>query len=222
MNETAHILIIDDDKRLRKLLAQYLVRENFTVSEAMNAADAEDFLKLVQVDAMIMDVMMPHKNGDVFTQELRQKGNATPILMLTAKGDTDSRIIGLEAGADDYLAKPFEPKELLLRLNNLLKRQQTPAQNITFGPYTYQLKTKVLIKDGTPIALTGAEQSLLYIFLMHLNQEISREQLAAALNLDNTRSIDVQVTRLRKKLEPDESTSFIQTIRGKGYKLICT
>lgn len=219
MNEKS-ILIVDDDTRLRQLLKTYLEHNDFIVTEAANAADAEDLLKYLKPDALIMDVMMPQKNGDILTKELRQKGLTTPILMLTAKGDTDSRINGLEAGADDYLPKPFEPKELLLRLNNLLKRQMASKSIISFASYQYNPQTHLLTSNNTPISLTSAEQTLLEILVNHLNQDISRDQLAAAMNVENERTIDVQITRLRKKIDPDNH--FIQTIRGKGYRLIST
>lgn len=218
-----HVLIIDDDTRLRQLLGQYLTRNGFIVSEASDPLEAEHFLDLVRVDALVMDIMMPHKNGDVFTRELRGKGITTPILMLTAMGDTTSRITGLEAGADDYLPKPFEPKELLLRLTNLLKRNITQNQSqIALGPYQYFPKTGHLTLDNTPIALTSAEQTLLNLLMKHLNTVVSRESLAQWMDVDNERTVDVQITRLRKKLDPDSKLNFIQTIRGKGYRVIAT
>ncbi len=220
MNEN-HILIIDDDTRLRQLLDQYLTRNGFIVSEAANPLEAEHFLNLVRVDAMVMDIMMPQKNGDVFTKELRQKGVTTPILMLTAMGDTNSRITGLEAGADDYLPKPFEPKELLLRLTNLLKHNVVQNQpQIALGPYQYFPKTGHLSLNNTPISLTSTEQTLLDLLMKHLNTVVSRDSLAQWLNVDNERSVDVQITRLRKKLDPDSKLNFIQTMRGKGYRVI--
>ena len=220
---TKHILIVDDDTRLRQLLKSYLMQHAFAISEAANANEAEDILKYIKPDAIIMDIMMPKKNGDVLTHELRQKGVMTPILILTAKGDTNSRVAGLEAGADDYLSKPFEPKELLLRLNNLMKRQMQLDKTVfTFGPYTYQLQTGILKKEGTPIALTTVEQTLLTCLVQQNNQIVSREILADQLHLENIRTIDVQITRLRKKLDTDTNEHFIQTIRGKGYRLIST
>ena len=142
--QSNHVLIVDDDTRLRQLLAKYLANNGYFVSESPSAIEAEDFLNLVHVDAIIMDIMMPHKNGDIFTQELRKKSLTTPILMLTAMGDTDSRITGLEAGADDYLPKPFEPKELLLRLGNLLKRHTPPKIQVSLGPYQYHTQSHIL------------------------------------------------------------------------------
>lgn len=218
-----HILVVDDDTRLRQLLKSYLAQNDFTVSGAANADEAEDLLHYLKPDAIVMDIMMPKKNGDVLTQELRQQGLTTPILILTARGDTASRISGLEAGADDYLPKPFEPKELLLRLNNLIKRQiQLDSTDFTFGPYSYQLQTGVLKKEGKPISLTNAEQTLLTYLVQQNNQVVSREILAQQLHLENIRTVDVQITRLRKKLENTPHEHIIQTIRGKGYRLIST
>jgi len=217
-----HILIVDDDTRLRQLLAKYLANNGYFVSEAPSAIEAEDFLNLVRVDAIIMDIMMPHKNGDIFTQELRKKGLTTPIIMLTAMGDTNSRITGLEAGADDYLPKPFEPKELLLRLGNLLKHH-TPAQlQLPLGPYQYNTQSHLLKKGAKIIALTHTEQTLFENLIQHLNDVVSREQLATSLNLENVRTVDVQINRLRKKLDPTSELNLIQSIRGKGYKVVST
>jgi len=214
------VLIVDDDTRLRQLLHAYLQQNGFLVSEASDADEAEDLLKYLRPDAIIMDIMMPKKNGDILTKELRQRNISTPILILTARGDTDSRIIGLEAGADDYLPKPFEPKELLLRLHNLLKRQTPQQGTITFGPYAYDTQTHVLKQNDTVIPLTNAEQLLLDVLIKHLNQDVSREELADTLHLDNTRTIDVQIKRLRQKLGTDSTFNYVQTIRGKGYRLV--
>ena len=218
-----HILIVDDDTRLRQLLKSYLMQNDFVVSEAANAQEAEDLLKYLKPNVIVMDVMMPNKNGDVLTRELRQKNCLIPILILTARGDSASRIIGLEAGADDYLSKPFEPKELVLRLNNLLKHQiQLNQTEFTFGSYTYQLQAGILKQGDTNIPLTNVEQTLLSCLIQQNNQVVSREALAEQLHLDNIRTVDVQVTRLRKKLKENGSEHFIQTIRGKGYRFINT
>ena len=218
-----HVLIVDDDKRLRQLLKDYLAQNDFVVSEAANARDAEDLLRYLKPDVIVMDIMMPEKNGDVLTKELRQKGVVIPILILTARGDSASRIAGLEVGADDYLPKPFEPKELVLRLNNLLKRQAQLDETVfSFGPYSYNLSSGVLKKGKEQLALTTAEQALLTFLIHQNNQIVSREMIAAHLNLENVRTVDVQITRLRKKLETAPTEHFIQTIRGKGYRLIST
>lgn len=214
-----HLLIIDDDKKLRQLLDQYLTRCGFFVNEVENPEQAEKALDLFSFDAIIMDVMMPVQNGIAYTQILRKRGIKTPILMLTAMGDTLSRISGLEAGADDYLAKPFEPKELLLRLNNLLKHSPV-VDEATFGPFHYA--NEQLTKLGKHIKLTTAENNLLKIFIKFANQSVSREELARQTQSKSLRTIDVQVARLRQKIENEpKKPLFIQSIRGKGYKLIC-
>ena len=218
-----HILVIDDDTRLRKLLKKYLSENNFEVSEAANAQEAKDLLNLFSFSILIMDVMMPGQNGQDLTKELRQNNMEVPILMLTAMGDIDNRILGLEAGADDYLPKPFEPKELLLRINNILKRQiqQEIKTEILFGDCSYDSKTGKLTKNNAPVLLTGAEQDLLKILVSKIGNPISREEIAQSLETDNLRAIDVQITRLRRKIETDiKKPICIQTLRGQGYILV--
>lgn len=217
-----HILIVDDDIRLRKLIQKYLTQNGFTVSEASKPSEASDLLKLFKFDAIIMDVMMPEQDGISYTAKLRKSDLTTPILILTAKGDSQSRITGLESGADDYLAKPFEPKELLLRLTNLIKRHMSDTKKqIIFGPYTYIFETKQLKMNDDIISLTSAEQELLEIMLNHANDALSREDLAEMTHQENARTIDVQITRLRKKIESDaKAPVFIQTVRGKGYRFV--
>ena len=214
-----HLLIVDDDEKLRRLLNQYLTRSGFVITEAGNPQQAAELLKLFSFDAMVMDVMMPLQNGVAYTKELRQKGFMTPILILTAMGDTNNRISGLEAGADDYLSKPFDPKELLLRLQNLLKHHQHHQNKISFGEFSYQ--NGHLSKAGQPINLTTSEQILLEALLQSINQPVAREELARQIHLESPRTIDVQIARLRHKIEKDIKHPFwIQTVRGKGYKLV--
>ena len=216
-----HLLVVDDDKRLLQLLKQYLSKAGFTVSVAESPVDAEELLKLLTFDAIVMDVMMPQTNGVEYTQTLRQKGLKTPILMLTAMGDVESRITGLEAGADDYLAKPFDPKELLLRIKNLLKHRESTNDVIDFGTFSYNKVTGTLTNGQTPICLTGSEQQLLGILAASVNTVLTREELAQKMQTDSVRTIDVQITRLRRKIEPDpKHPVWIQAIRGKGYKLV--
>ena len=218
-----HILVIDDDTRLRRLLKKYLSENNFEVSEAANAQEAKSLLNLFTFSILIMDVMMPGQNGQDLTKELRQNKIDIPILMLTAMGDIDNRISGLEAGADDYLPKPFEPKELLLRINNILKRQiqQEIRTEILFGDCSYDSKTGKLTKNNIPVLLTGAEQDLLKILISKIGNPISREEIAQSLETDNLRAIDVQITRLRRKIETDiKKPICIQTLRGQGYILV--
>ena len=214
-----HLLIVDDDEKLCRLLDQYLTRSGFVVTRAENPKEAEELLKLFSFDAIVMDVMMPYQNGVEYTHILRQKGLKTPILMLTAMGDTLSRISGLEAGGDDYLSKPFDPKELLLRLKNLLKHTSGATDSFAFGPFIY--KNGCLQKNGKKIDLTTAEQNLLMVLMQQLNQPIMREELARQTQTKTPRTIDVQITRLRQKIEEDMKHPFwIQTVRGKGYKLV--
>lgn len=223
MTRLPHILVIDDDARLRRLLKKYLADNNFIVSEAGNPDEAHDLLDLFIFDLIIMDIMMPGMNGLDFTKQLRENGFSTPILMLTAMGDSDTRITGLENGADDYLPKPFEPRELVLRLNNILKRVALIKQtdDIYFGPYRYNMEKNSLTQHDAPVSLTTAEQDLLKALALKANETISREELGDLLKTDNLRSIDVQITRLRKKIEPDiKKPLYIQTVRGQGYTLV--
>ena len=218
-----HILVVDDDTRLRRLLKKYLSENNFCVSQTSNAQEAKSLLNLFSFSLLVMDVMMPGQNGQDLTKELRENNIDVPILMLTAMGDIDNRISGLEAGADDYLPKPFEPKELLLRINNILKRQiqKEIKTKILFGDCVYELKTGRLTKEETPILLTSAEQDLLKILAGKIGEPISREEIASILKTDNLRAIDVQITRLRKKIETDiKKPICIQTVRGQGYILV--
>ncbi len=217
----AHLLVIDDDERLRALLGKYLSQAGFQVTLAEEARRAEELLKLFCFDCLIMDVMMPFKSGIEFTQELRKKNFTTPILMLTAMGETNQRILGLECGADDYLVKPFDPKELVLRLKNLLKRSATQPDMVSFGPFQYHCQKLCLTKGNSPIHLTTVQQQLLHTLAKHPNTPVSREELAEAIHTPLERTVDVQITRLRHQIEEDpKHPVWIQTVRGKGYKLI--
>jgi len=225
-NERPHILVIDDDLRLRNLLQRYLQENAYAVSAAKDAENARMFISLYQFDLLIIDVMMPNESGIEFLQKLRSENNV-PAIVLTAMGETQDRISGLEAGADDYLPKPFEPKELLLRINNILKRipsQESEKQKILkMGEFVYNLQTKELkYKNSEIVHITPIEQTILNILGQKNGQIFSREKLAEMLGSgQNSRSIDVQITRLRKKIEKDsKNPRYLQTIRGKGYMLI--
>ncbi len=223
METTPHLLIIDDDRRLRRLIKKYLSDNGFQISEAANSEETKSLLELFQFSLLIMDVMMPGQNGQDLTKELRTNGFDTPILMLTAMGDIDNRISGLEAGADDYLSKPFDPKELLLRINNILKRQkqQETSVEIYFGDCCYNPKNHRLTQNDIPVLLTSAELELLKILVQKAGQTVTREDLSAMLETDNERAVDVQITRLRKKIETDiKKPLCIQTVRGQGYMLV--
>lgn len=221
-----HILVVDDDARLRQLLQQYLGDQGFFISTAASAAEAETVLTTFTVDGMVLDVMMPGETGIAFATRLKDQSGAPPILLLTARGEADDRIEGLEAGAADYLAKPFAPRELVLRVKNMLARPATrPATTtekaVRFGPYRFVLGQNLLTMDGAPIYLTSSECDCLRILAEAAGTPVSREDMAAALgDVQNTRSIDVQINRLRKKIEPQPGKPmYLQTIRHAGYVL---
>ncbi len=219
-----HILVVDDDDRLRSLLRQYLSDQGFFVSEAENTTEAREILAMFAIDALVLDVMMPGETGVTFAQALRAQGAHMPVLMLTALGEADDRIAGLEAGASDYLAKPFAPRELVLRLENLLKRQPKPAneKQLKFGEYALDSATGRLSGANGVVYLTGSEQECLKILAEHAPQPVARSRMAQLLgDVTNERSVDVQINRLRKKIEPNPAKPiYIQTIRHAGYALI--
>lgn len=220
-----HILVVDDDERLRQLLSQYLTEQGFLVSTATDAAAARDILKYLSYDLIICDVMMPGEDGVSMTRSLKKDRFATPILLLTALGETESRITGLEAGADDYLPKPFEPRELLLRIHAILRRiaARPPEEKteIRFGRWLLDLGRGELVDGADRLLLTQVEHTLLKALASKKGEVITREELAGLCNLDAAeRTIDVQVTRLRKKIEEDPKLPrYVQTVRGKGYVL---
>jgi two-component system, OmpR family, phosphate regulon response regulator OmpR len=216
-----HILVIDDDRRLRELLRKYLVDQNFLVSTAENAADAEAKLASLAFDVLIVDVMMPGEDGMSLTKRIRHSVG-TPILMLTAMDDIDDRIEGLESGADDYLSKPFEPRELVLRIHNILRRSDAPRTAggaVQFGPYRFDADRMELWRGEDLVALTGREASLLRVFAMQPDVTLTRYKLSQQSGAGE-RTIDVQVTRLRRKIEDDPRTPrYLQTVWGEGYVL---
>lgn len=219
-----HILVVDDDDRIRSLLSRFLRENGFVVATAKDGMNALAVLKEALFDALVVDVMMPHKNGLELTQELRATSNI-PILLLTALGETDDRIKGLESGADDYLPKPFEPKELVLRLKAILRRRENvnrKIEGIRIGPWEFIPDEEIIrAESGGTVKLTTVEARLLDILSRHAGMILSREELARLCGMDgNDRTIDVQVTRLRKKIEEDTRVPrYIQTIRGQGYLL---
>lgn len=220
-----HILVVDDDERLRQLLSQFLTSRDFLVTTATDAADARQKLKYLQYDLIVLDVMMPDEDGLSLTKSLKAEKLLTPVLLLTALGEIESRIHGLEAGADDYLAKPFEPRELLLRMHAILRRvaAKPVEQNeaICFGKWTLDLERGELVDGNERLPLTQVEHTLLKALSSRKGEVVSREELAHLCEMDAAeRTIDVQVTRLRKKLEEDPKLpKYIQTVRGKGYVL---
>ena len=221
-----HILVVDDDTRLRSLLQRFLRECGFYVSVAKDAASAREMMAVYRFDLLIVDIMMPNESGLEFLERLRMD-NAVPVILLTAMGETQDRIAGLEVGADDYLPKPFEPKELVLRINNILKRSWQEfvevKDKLSLGECVYDLQTKKLtLRNGNLIHITPVEQSLLNVLGVKLGHIFTREKLAEMLGAgQNPRSIDVQITRLRKKIESDSrNPRYLQTVRGKGYMLL--
>ncbi len=228
----AHLLIVDDDERIRSLLAKFLIKHGFLVSAARDAAHARRLLSGLEFDLIVMDVMMPGEDGVSLTRAIRET-SATPILLLTAKGETEDRISGLEAGADDYLSKPFEPRELLLRINAILRRMPEPEHDETvpkvlhLGPIRYDIERGELWHGTEPVRLTATESQLMRIFAAQPGEAITRAKLVEDLgrgsaggNGAQERAVDVQITRLRRKLEQDpKQPRYLQTVRGAGYML---
>lgn len=221
-DDAMHLLVVDDDTRIRNLLKQYLTENGFRVTVAGTAADARRMIAGIEFDLIILDVMMPGENGVDLTRSLRADRDV-PILMLTALSETESRIVGLEAGADDYLPKPFDPRELILRINNILRRggpHDVPkVEQIVFGPYTFQIARRELRRGGETLRLTEREQEILAIFAERAGETIPRHELVADESEIGERTIDVQINRLRRKIETDPSNPiWLQTVRGIGYR----
>ena len=222
--DNPHLLVVDDDARLRDLLQRYLTSNGFRVTAAADAAEARALMKSLTFDALVLDVMLPGENGYDLAASLRAQSEV-PILMLTARGEAEDRIAGLEHGADDYLGKPFEPRELMLRLSSLLRRasgpRQTPHRLVHLGNCVFDLERGELKRNGKPVRLTGSEAQLLKIFAANAGRSFSRANLCTRLNIALERSVDVQVTRLRRRIEDDPKLPlYIQTVRGVGYVLV--
>ncbi len=224
--QDAHILVVDDEPKLRGLLSRYLTEQGFRVTMADSAEQARDKLRFMDFDLMVLDVMMPGESGLELTGGLRgERAPAMPILLLTARDTPEDIIAGFEAGADDYLGKPFDPRVLLARIRSMLRRAQPPvlqAGPLQLGDKVFDASRAELVGPDSRVRLTGAELSLLVTFASRPHEILSREALAVALGLDdvNERAIDVQVTRLRRKIEPDpREPRFLHTVRGKGYTL---
>lgn len=228
MSDEALILLVEDDARLRERLARYLVTEGFRVTTAESASDARGKLSFINPDLMVLDVMMPGESGLQLTESIRRdQGHDLPVLLLTARGAPEDRIAGFEAGADDYLGKPFEPRELLLRIRALLRRIAAPPPDPPGGPVVlgvaqFDLERGELRGPEGVIRLTGGELGLLTALARRPNEVLSREDIAAAVEMDEAgeRAIDVQMTRLRRKIEVDpREPRFLHTVRGRGYVL---
>ena len=228
-DEDAHLLIVDDDERIRTLLQKFLIRHGFWVSSARDAAHATRLLDGLDFDLIVLDVMMPGEDGISLTKSLRES-RETPILLLTAKSEATDRIAGLEAGADDYLSKPFEPKELLLRINAILRRVPKPEEAeerpkvLHLGPVKYDVDRGEMWRGEEQVRLTATESALMRIFSSCPGEVLSRSQLVEDLGRDRgqaqERAVDVQITRLRRKIESDpKQPRFLQTVRGAGYML---
>lgn len=217
----AHILVVDDDDGIRNLVKQYLNENNFLVTTANSAEDASKKIEVVKFDLIVLDIMMPGKSGLEFTQENKNSIN-TPIILLTAKSEVSERVEGLEVGADDYLPKPFEPKELVLRIKNILNKtkRRDLKRVIEFGSIKIDLNKHLIIKNSKEYKINNAEKIILEEMINSSGKTFSRDEIGRILNLDKERSIDVIITRLRKKIESDPKyPKYLQTIRGAGYVL---
>lgn len=217
-----HLLVVDDDDRIRDLLKTFLSKKGFRVSIAENAETARRLMKTLAFDLIILDVMMPGENGFEFTQSLR-KSHEIPIILLTAKIESEDRIQGLTHGADDYLTKPFEPQELVLRIESILRRVgvSLPAAHITFGPWQFDVERRILTKSGERTHLTTGEEALLTMLARRGGAAVSRHALAEQIKAKSERAVDVQMTRLRRKIEGEtKEPQWLLTVRGIGYRLL--
>ena len=220
-NFIAHILVVDDDDGIRSLVKQYLNENNYLVTTASSAEDAAEKIIIIEFDLIILDIMMPGKSGLEFIQDNKKKLN-TPIILLTAKGESNERIIGLEIGADDYLAKPFEPKELVLRIQNIIEKTKKSDQKrvVEFESIKIDLNKQLIFKNDVEYKINNTEKTILKKMINNPGKTFSREDIGLLIDLNKERSIDVIITRLRKKIEIDpKNPKFLQTIRGAGYVL---
>ena len=220
-NFIAHILVVDDDDGIRDLVKKYLNENNFLVTTSNNAENASEKIKIIKFDIIVLDIMMPGKNGLEFIEEHKSNIN-TPIILLTAKGDADERVAGLEIGADDYLTKPFEPKELVLRIKNILNKTKTIEQKriVEFSNIKIDLNKLLIHKESEEFKINNTEKIILERMINNPGKTFSREDIGKLINIDKERSVDVIITRLRKKIELDpKNPKFLQTLRGSGYVL---
>ncbi len=221
-DNAAHLLVVDDDTRIRALLNRYLSENGFRVTVAADATEARRKLEGMEFDLIILDVMMPGETGLSLTRSLKEIRKA-PIILLTALAETPSRIEGLEAGADDYVSKPFDPRELVLRINNILRRNPNEAgvvDQVIFGPYTFSLPRRELKKAAQLVRLTDRETEIMTFFAVRAGDTVARHELAGNDGEIGERTIDVQINRLRRKIEDDPANPvYLQTVRGIGYRL---
>lgn len=222
MSDQPHILVVDDDDRLRELLRQYLSENGFRVTTAEHAEDARARLRGLEFDLLVLDVMMPGEDGLALTESLRQISRV-PILLLTAMGEPEDRVQGLERGADDYMTKPFEPRELVLRIQTILRRNAMAAPDpvVSIGEFDFNVSRQELRRDDAIVRLTTIENNLLTILARNPGATMTRDELIAQCRIDGgARTVDVQITRLRRKIEPDpREPRFLLTVRGQGYVL---
>ncbi len=228
-DNAAHLLIVDDDRRIRELLRRYLVAEGYRVTTASSAAEATTAMRSIAFDLIVLDVMMPGEDGFSFATRVRGEPGAAaqvPILMLTAKTEFEERVLGFEIGVDDYLGKPFEPRELSLRIASILRRAKPPEESgvpaqVQFGAFQFDLERGELRERGEIVRITEREREMLRLLAANAGATVSREALSGTGGAGNERTIDVQVNRLRRKIEPDPANPlYLQTARGAGYRLL--
>ncbi len=217
-----HILVVDDDQKIKELISQYLIEQNFIVTTAESSAEAKDRMELFSFDLIVLDIMMPGQDGLDLTREIRLKTDL-PIILLTAKGDPSDRIKGLELGADDYVPKPFEPKELLLRIKNILnkiKKLKEVNEIINFGETKLYIKKMIIKNKQNVFKINASEKKLLEEMILSAGKVFDRNDISKLINLKKERAVDVMITRLRQKIEPDpKNPVYLQTVRGNGYVL---
>jgi len=217
----AHILVVDDDDRIRELVKQYLLENKYLITTAKDAFDAKNKIEIIKFDLIVLDIMMPKKSGLELTSEIKKETNL-PIILLTAKGEISERVMGLEFGADDYLGKPFEPKELLLRIKNILNKtlQKNNINKISIGNSNLNLSKLTINRDGKKYKINNTEKLILEKMIRSSGKVFSREEMGKLININKERSVDVIITRLRQKIETDsKNPQYLQTIRGSGYVL---
>ena len=217
----AHILVVDDDDRIRELVKQYLLENKYLVTTAKDAFDAKNKIEIIKFDLMVLDIMMPKKSGLELTSEIKKETDL-PIILLTAKGETSERVTGLEFGADDYLSKPFEPKELLLRIKNILNKtlQKNNINKISIGNSNLDLSKLTINRSGKKYKINNTEKLILEKMIRSSGKVFSRKEMGKLININKERSVDVIITRLRQKIETNsKNPQYLQTIRGSGYVL---
>jgi two-component system, OmpR family, phosphate regulon response regulator OmpR len=225
-DDAPHLLVVDDDLRIRDLLSRYLVDHGYRVTTASSAVEARCKLEGMAFDLLVLDVMMPGENGLDLARSIRND-SPVPILMLTARAETEDRIAGLESGVDDYIAKPFDPRELLLRISGVLRRTAAPLvpaiEAVRFGDFTFHLESGELTCDGEPVRITDRERDMLRVLAAKPGETVPRQALVAPGTEANERAVDVQINRLRRKIEKNPTDpTYLRTVRGGGYRLVVT